>query len=909
MLKLRRLGFASLVVFVFFPGAFSGTVAFAAPESKAEARTLPNGLTVIVEEMPVSPVVTVSVFYKVGSREEIMGATGVSHFVEHMLFNGTEKYPKNEAFKTIMKNGGIGNGLTFWDYTLFYDMVPSDKLDLALEIEADRMANSLMDSLAIEEERDIILEELAMRTEAPIINLIEETFASAFKVHPYHHWYPGGNEADVQNITPDEVKAFYKKYYSPNNAIVAVVGNIEKEQAFERVSNFFGSIGSQGEPKRQISEEPEQKGLRRVQLKAVSKESQALFFIKGPEFGTRDWEILQVVTQIVGGGKKSRLEKNVVDKGIASSVTFFDFPSKDPFGITIFISAPKDADMKTIETAVWNELEKLKNSPVTVDELERAKRMYAGQTLLGLQTSQERTQQLSLYEYYRGWRYSDELLENIKTITQDDVLSLAKKYFKLDKTTIGTLICSGSKNDRETISFNQVSGGRMSLPAFFAVGGYSKDIQTPHGRMLSFKDAVTESLPNGMRAILMEDHSLPLVAIGGYIMGGAVLDPQNEQGLANLTANMMTRGTKKYSYYDFHEVFEGVGSSFEMDGRLESIAFSTTVPADRAVASLDAISDALVNPTFPKGELGKAKNEISSLIRKRDDDAFSVAKEGFRGFFFGTHPYSHSVMGTEESISKMSHKDAVGFYQQNVKPNLTVLCIVGDFKKDEMMARIKENFSSWPGRRGGVECGEPVLASGVRQKVLTLPEKKQVKVILGTKGPLLRSDDFAAFSVMDLIFGDQAFGSRLFDKIREEKSLAYIISTEWLPTKEPSSYTIVFGTRSRGLEKALAAVREEITKMRSSAVSDTELADTKSFLKGILPFRFQTYSTIGNQLLQTTFHGLPLDFYERYAAALDSVGKEEVLEAARKYLDEANYAIYVVGPVDENLKAVRKKLK
>ena len=268
--------------------------------------------------MRVSPLVAVSVLYKVGSRNEVTGKTGVSHFVEHMLFNGTEKYPGDMSGKEILRNGGIPNGETYWDFTHFGGVLPSDRLELLLDIEADRMAHAMVDSESVEDERDIILEELAMRGEAPLIVLLEDLFASAFKIHPYHHWFPGGYFSDVDIMKPGYVRRFYETYYQPANTVISVVGDIDEQEAIAKVRQYFEHVEGGPAPDQTVAVEPDQQGLRRVTVRGDANEARLMIFFKGPDYGTPDFEAGTVLSVMLGNGRSSTLNRDIVDAGIAT---------------------------------------------------------------------------------------------------------------------------------------------------------------------------------------------------------------------------------------------------------------------------------------------------------------------------------------------------------------------------------------------------------------------------------------------------------------------------------------------------------------------------------------------------------------------------------------------------------------
>jgi zinc protease len=917
-----------------------------APARAAKAVRLDNGLEVIAEEARISPLVAVSVLYRVGSRNEVTGKTGVSHFVEHMLFNGTEKYPEDAAVKEILRNGGVPNGETYWDYTHFGGVVPSDKIDRLLDIEADRMANAKVDSQAVEDERDIILEELAMRGEAPMLVLLEDLFATSFKIHPYHHWYPGGYFTDVDRMDAAYVRDFYEMYYHPANTIISVVGNIDEDEAIEKVRRHFESITGGPQPVQTFAEEPDQMGLRRVTVRGDAAEGRIMVFFKGPEYASRDYEIGSVMTFLLANGRSTVFSKKLVETGIATDVAFILIPTIDPFGFLLVASVEEGGDIRACEKAIHDAIEEFKQTPPEEDLVKRAITRLEGLTILGQQTPRARAFQLAQEAARGDWAYADAYLENIRSITADDVQHVAGRYLNWEKATIGWLIPKSAElESSDLIGMNtgrRAAGGVLpetavsvgaGIPAESGVslgagmigdagqigaagilgvgmhpgGGCAAGEGTAsQGMAMTFGDAIYEELPNGVTLVLKEDHTLPVVAIRAYVVAGAAYEPDMKYGLARLTAKTVAMGSADYPYDHLYERIEALGSNISVESDLDRAFIGTSVLSAHWEEAARMICDLLVAPGLKAKDFERARRELLSEISQIEEDAKNLGLIKFREHYYAGHPYARPKAGRRETVRGLSVRDVRNFHRDVWTPEGTVITAVGDFDAAGMRGLLAEYLAGWDRqRRVSLDLPELVLPAGFTRQIETLPEKRQVKIFWGMKGPSMNTSDFAAWQVMNFIFGGQVFGSRLFDRIREKESLAYVVQSDMEPTKRPSAVYIHLGTRPNNVQKAIDATAEEIDRMIATEVTDEEMDLVKNFLKSLLPFMMQTYAQIGSQLQDLVFFDLPRDYYDTMPERIDGVTRDDVRAAASKYLDPDNSIIVIVGAVDENLKPVR----
>jgi len=409
----------------------------------AETYTLSNGLKVILKEEGKAPVVTFQVWYRVGSRNEILGWTGLSHLLEHMMFKGTSKYGKGEFSRIVAKNGGTENAFTAQDFTGYFENLSSDRVWLSLDLESDRMENLLIDPKEFQLERDVVKEERRLRTEDdPKSYLIEQMYGVTFLTHPYHSPVIGWME-DLNRLTPEDLQRHYRTYYRPNNATLVVVGDIDPKSLISRIRESFEKIPRGPDPPAPFSTEPPQKGERRI---LVKREAQLPFVFLGyrvPNFRDPDAFPLEVLATLLSSGKSSRLYRSLVyEKKIALDTGGeYDPMMADPELFYFYGMTQPDQAPETLEKALYEAIEKLKTQAVSDKELQKAKNQIEAQFIFGQDSNFFQAMQIGTAESIgAGVAYLTTYLDNIRKVTPQDVMGVAQKYLHEDNRTVGILI-------------------------------------------------------------------------------------------------------------------------------------------------------------------------------------------------------------------------------------------------------------------------------------------------------------------------------------------------------------------------------------------------------------------------------------------------------------------------------------
>jgi len=406
------------------------------------ATTLDNGLRVLLLEDHRSPIVTVQVWYRVGSRNELRGATGIAHFLEHMMFKGTPAHGRGQFARLVEQNGGQDNAFTSQDVTSYYVNIAADKLDLVFELEADRMQNLLLDPKDIESERQVVIEERRTRTEDdPGGFLGEEVSSIAFKAHPYGYPIIGWME-DIGRITPAEIRAFHNVYYVPNNAIVVVVGDFRGDDALDSIKRRFGKIPRGADPPPVLAVEPPPNGERRVIVRKQAELPIVYLAWHVPNQKSDDAAALEVLSTILAGGRASRLYKELVYRRQLALDAGGDYSyfSLDPNLFWFWATAMPGQTPETLEKELLAQVQGLKREPVSDEELARAKNQIEATTVFQEDSIHRRAALLARFELIGGHRLKDAFLAKIRAVTAADVQRVAGAWFPEDKRNVGILL-------------------------------------------------------------------------------------------------------------------------------------------------------------------------------------------------------------------------------------------------------------------------------------------------------------------------------------------------------------------------------------------------------------------------------------------------------------------------------------
>lgn len=411
--------------------------------------------------------------------------------------------------------------------------------------------------------------------------------------------------------------------------------------------------------------------------------------------------------------------------------------------------------------------------------------------------------------------------------------------------------------------------------------------------------AERETLPNGMVVLHSGRHSVPMVSVVMAIRAGSIAEPSAKAGLASLTAALLNEGTQKRTSREISEAIEFVGGSLSASAGADYTTVSLTVLKKDIGLGFDLLSDIVLRPAFREEEISRKKQITKNRLIQQNEEPGVVASIAFSKAVFGEHPYGRQVQGTVETLDTITRQDLVDFHGAYFAPNNTIVSVVGDISRDELIQLLGKYFGNWQKKN----IPENVLpAIGRKQSPTVIKVNKdltQTNIILGHLGITRDNPDYYAVTVMNYILGGGGFASRLVDNIRDNRGLAYDVHSYFSASKYSGNFQAGLQTKNESANTAIAEVIREMERMRTEPVSDKELADAKSYLTGSFPLRIDSNSKIAGFNLAVEYYGLGLDYIDRYPAIIDAITREDILKVAKKYLDAANYILVVVGNMEK----------
>ncbi len=877
------------------------------PVSSTQRFTLDNGLTVIFRESHAVPIVSSWLWYRVGSRDEPSGLTGAAHWVEHMMFKGTPTYGKGELDRLVARNGGVFNAFTHTDYTCYFETLPSDKLDLALEIESDRMVNALFDPAEFEAERTVIISEREGLENYPEFLLSEEVTAAAFKVHPYHHEVIGW-KADLTTMTRDQLYGLYRRRYGPENAILVLVGDLDTEAALGRVKELFGGIPRGNGSSPALPPEPPQKGERRVKVRQMGPTAYVQVAYHVPEATHEDAPALILLDAVFSGAKamsltrptsssrSARLYQSLVETELATSADSDFSLTADPGLFNFELTVRPEREAAEVEAALLAQVDRLIREGVTEEELLKARKQTRAQLAYSIESAANQAYWLGFFELAGDYRRFEGFEEALAGVTAEQVREVAERYLREDNRTVGHFLPTNPTQGAGEACASEPLARSWPHIAYLRV---PESVPAPVGP----ETVRREVLDNGATVLAYRNASAPSLVVMGTVKAGAILDPEGQYGLASFTGSMLERGTERRSFTELNEELDSVGASLRVGAGGHTAGFVGKSLVEDAGLLLDAMSDVMQHPVFPEAEFRKLQGQMLADLREMDDDTRQMASEHFRRLLYPEgHPYHYRTVGYVETLSRLTREDLQGFYQRHYDPRNLSLFVVGDMDTGAAVEAMASHFGQW---RAGGEATDwevpPVSApDSPRSDRVVMPDKTQSDIAWGFLGMERTHPDYYPAFLLDVVWGQIGLMGRLGERIREEMGLAYYVYSRLDAGYGPGPWSVRAGVNPRNVERALAAITEEARRIIEAPVTDQELADVKAYLTGSMPMRLETNEGLATALASIESFDLGLDYIQRYPGIIASVTSEQMLEVARKYIrpDRAAYAL--AGPGSED---------
>ena len=855
-------------------------------------KTLDNGLTLLVKETPGNKAATVQFWVKTGSVYEAADEGGITHLIEHMIFKGTENLGPGKLAEAIESHGGRINAYTSYEYTVYHATLASRYWEKALEVLSDAVLNSTFDPEELEREKKVVLEEIRMRNDRPDTRLFQELMTSAFSTHPYRLPIIGTNES-VSGFTRQDIIDYMEKNYNPDNFTVVVVGDVRFAEVLGRVRELLADLPKSGNGRPEMATEPEQVAPHFFKLEEDVNQTHMALALTISRFDSPDTPVLDVIAQILGQGETSRLYNQLRnEKQLVYRISSSAFTPHDP-GL-FEISAILDADkVEAALGAVLEEVFKLKYMPVNDEELKRAKANLESDFVFNLERVEGQARVLGSFELLAGDPREDDYLEQIRTVSKEDIVRVATQYLQPERLNLGLLVPVGSEVGVGAEWLQQIlaqaeSMARTGVPSSLVADAYLPNVHR-------FK------LPNGIRLLVREDHEVPTVGIHAVFPGGLRGETLSSNGAFAFVSDLLPKGTKKMNT---RELAVAVG---DMAGDISGFNGKNTfgLRADFLgryfEEGLELVRDVLLTPSFDPQEAEKIRGELLAQLRQQEDSLPSLAFREFNRLLFQDHPYGLNTLGAEEAVRGFTTDQLRAIYDRYAVPGELVLAVSGAVDAEMVWEKVRELFGDWqvdPASVGVIQEEDflPPEPPAVPD-FMTIPrDKEQSHIIIGFLGTTLTGDDRFAVEVMETLLGGQS--GRLFTELRDKKSLAYSLSSFALLGLDTGSFGIYIGTSPEKREQAIQGVWQELQRLSEELPADEELQRAKNVLIGQYELGLQTHGTQSLEMALNEIYGLGQDFGNRYVEQISQVGTEQVREAARKYIQADHYVLVTVGAAD-----------
>jgi len=893
--------------------AKSSAAAALSPPSVTGVREvkLPNGLEVLLKESHAAPVFTAQIWFRVGSRDEHTGITGISHILEHMQFNASKNYKKGEISKMVHERGGIDNAATWTDFTYYWELLSSENLEFAIKTMAEKVGNALLLNDQFQKERVVVLSELEGDENDPDTLLYQGLYATAFMASSYQ-WPTIGWRSDVQNIDDAQLKSYYRAYYHPNNATMVLVGDFDSEKALALVKKYLGSIPAATLPRAPYTTEPVQHGERRIVIRREGSAERVMMGYHVPSLTDPDTYPLMVLDQILSGGRSSRLYQAMVETGMATSAWSSAGSRMQPSLFMLGATARQGVHADQLEKTLLEQVEKAKAGLPSDEEMRSAKNQLEAYFVYQNDSVSDQGEQLGYYNTLATWHYLEQLIGKLKVVTPEQVQAAAKKYLTQDNLTVGTFIPTGPQTGG-AMPAGAGMGPRRATPGaanYRAAAGPAVKTAAakPQSRPAPTVRVVKPYrvvLDNGMVVIVQENHSNPTVAVAGNVKAGRCFDPEGKTGVAALTSEMLGRGTKSRTALQLAREPESVGAQVDTSSDVEYASFTGKSLTRDFPLVLDLLADELRNASFPADQFEKARGEmISGLAESKESPQSQAARTFYNTIFPAGHPYHRlTVEQATKSLEGITRDDLVAFYAKYYRPDTAIIVIAGDVDSKQAVELVRKYFGDWKAEGPKPVVDIPTVEPPKQGSKVVIPmmDKTEVDVYFGYPMGMKRSNpDYYAMRIANQILGGSgALVSILGEDIREKSGLVYDVGSTFDAGLGAGPWYATLGSSPANADKAINMLRQDVTRFRQTGATKEQFQRAREFVIGVFPIALETNSGVARVLLSAEFYGLGMDYIRDYAKIYRAVTLEQVNASARKYLRPESATLVIAGPYEK----------
>jgi zinc protease len=863
-----------------------------------DSYTLDNGLEVILRKDDRVPLVAVNLWYHVGAADDGPGRIGFAHLFEHMMLQGSRHVP-GDPFSLLEAAGASAvDGNTDVDRTTYFEDLPSNQLELALWLESDRMGYLLdtLDEMKLSTQKSVVRNErLQTREAAPYGMAQEQILRLLFPAgHPYAAGIIGSHE-DIGSARLEDMQAFFRRFYGPNNASLAVAGNIDIDRTKALIEKYFGSLPRGAEPPRRTAEAPRiSKQRRAVLTDRVELPSVYLTWLTPAAYEEGDAEAV-VAARMLGGGRSSRLhERLVFDRKIAQSVTASQRSLAQGSIFQIVATAKPGRTAQELENAIQAEIDLLAAEGPSERELTATKKGILAVTVKSLETLGVVADRLNSYNHYLGDPdYVDEDLKRYSAVTAGRLKTFIERHLGRERSVVVTVEPGAGTPPPPPIA-EPVSGAPAPLPP--SPEPWRAEIPKP-GPAPAVEVPVADRfhLRNGLAVFHVPSGALPLVTAYLSSPFGSSSDPPDRPGLAGFTAAMLDEGSPNRGSVAIQRDLGEVGATIETGANREETWMVVQALTPELPKALSILSESARAPSFRASDVDRVRDNLIVSIRQQRDDKLEIAhKVLWRELYGEQHPYGHSPSGTEEALNRIDGEALKEFHAGTFTPRRAVLMLVGDLSRTRARRLAESAFGDWQGPSGPAAALLPPSPGPERVLIVDKPGSPQTALVLGQLGTARASDDYERVLVLNQVLGG-LFSSRLNQNLREVKGYTYGLDSSQLVSRGPGPFRTSTMVDAQSTGSAVAEILREVEALKVAGITPAELALSRDSLAQSLPALFQTNGAIASTVAGLHLFGLPRDYYAGRAERLGAITLEQIRSLARSFLLPESTKVIAVG--------------
>lgn len=864
----------------------------AVPKIEFEKYTLPNGLQVILHVDRKLPIVHVNEWFHVGSKNEKRGRTGFAHLFEHMMFQGSknaagEYFTFAEKAGANVREGGV-NGTTNNDRTNYFVTAPSGSLEFLLWLESDRLA-TLTDALTkekLDNQRDVVKNERRQGLE-------NTPYGRSFKLlvenlHPADHpysWTVIGSHEDLTAASLDDVKEFFRSYYSPNNLSLVIAGDVDPAEAKRLVEKYFGPIPAGPPLDRPRHYIPTLEGEKVVEATDRVPQERVYIGWPAPEYFSSDEAKLDLASAILTDGLSSRLQKTLVyDKQLASTVSSFNNANEISGAFVVIATARPGVSLGEIEKIITSEVSRLAKEGPTAEELARAKAKQEYEFISGLERIGGfggKADRLNAYNTYLGdpGKFAEDLAR-YRAVTAVDIRDAVSHWL--------------DTRNRLLIRFHPEISGRTQTAAI----DRTKEPALGSDRPFHVPDVKSAKLDNGMEVMVVERRDLPKVAMTFVTRAGSVADPAEKEGAANMVMRVIDRGTKKRTALQIEDDMGNLGTSLTGFAGREASQVSVDVLKSNLDPAMEIVADVILNPQFPDAELERERKLQLDALAQQSKNANALANRIRPMLLYGKeHPYGRPAQGLASTVRAITRDDLVKFHQLWWKPGSSAIIFAGDLSLDEATSLAKKYFANWSGGASpSISIPPPQPASGGKLYVVDRQDAAQTVISQSLIAPPRTVDDFYALRLADAVWGGAGFGTRLNLNLREDKGYSYGVFSSQILYSRGGIWFAQGGVQTNKTKESVVEFLGEMNGIAGQKpISDAELQAAKLVLVRGYAQKFESLGRVTGQVADLWTLALPMADLQREPGEIAKMTLDAANAAAKKYAVPAQASLLLVG--------------